>query len=483
MDKFVKEIAKTLHSWVWSILMMVVYAWLGMGGITLAQTVTLELAPGSATAVNGPTTAPQTATFLNNTNNPTGNTFSAYTPVLTVTASLSNQQFNATSTNNAGMVFGGTYNATATTAPNASPIFSPLNNLCATTPNTVYTSTPGQTGTGIDVAANSGFSIWYAQKWLVGQSTNNPTTGYYYGDLTFTFSRPVNNPVLHVADVGANLGNGLGYSTDYRLQTPGVTMSLLSGNNLTVTANEFRETTLNATGCQFGYGSVLLSGTGITSVTFKVYIVANGTASPWASTNAGDGVLYSFSVLDDIPNAFTITQPTCSAGVANADGALTITSYSGGVTRVGFSAGSNYSGPAYASAVGVTALPMVLANNLPNPATVQPYTVRFFTDATTYTDVMVTLAPKQCATADLSLTVSPPTASGNKGEQVLYTFTLTNAGPDPALNVTACIPIPPNTTFLSATATQGTYNASSTIWNLGTVAVGSQTITVTLGIK
>lgn len=481
MDKFVKEIAKTLHPLVWSVLMMVVYAWVGMGATALAQTATLELTPASATAVNGPTTASQSATFLKNTNNPTGNTFSAYTPVLSVTASLSNQQFNASSTNNAGMLFGATTNGNTTT-PNTKPVLSLLNGICTTVPNTVYTSTPGQTGTGIDAAANSGFWILYNQKWLVGQSTNNPTTGYYYGDLTFTFSRPVDNPVLHVADVGAFVGT-LGYGSAMRLQTPGVTMSLLSGTNLTVTGNEFRQTTFPTTACQQGTGSILLSGTGITSVTFKIYMLGNGGAANWASTNAGDGVLYSFSVLDDIPNAVTVTQPTCSAGVANADGALTITSYSGAVTRVGFSAGSTYSGPAYASAVGVTALPMVLANNLPNPTTVQPYTIRFFTDATTYKDVVVTLAPKQCATADLSLTVSPPTASGNKGEQVSYTFTLTNAGPNPALNVTACIPIPPNTTFLSATTTQGSYNAGSTLWNLGTVPVGSQTITVTLGIK
>lgn len=179
-----------------------------------------------------------------------------------------------------------------------------------------------------------------------------------------------------------------------------------------------------------------------------------------------------------------VVQATCAAnGGSNSDAQLLLNSYSGGATRVGYSTGSSYTGSAYSAATAVNITPMTLATGLANPASLQPYTVRVFKDASCYKDFVVTLDPKVCLTADLSLTASPPTKSGNKGEQVTYTFTLTNAGPDAAPTVTASIPLPGNTTFLSATASQGTYNSGTAIWDLGTVPVGSQTITLTLQIK
>lgn len=180
----------------------------------------------------------------------------------------------------------------------------------------------------------------------------------------------------------------------------------------------------------------------------------------------------------------TATQATCaSGGGVNANAALTLSSYSAGVTKVGYSAGSTYTGPAFASATAVTTAPMTLANILANPVSTQPYTIRVFQDATCYQDILVTLAPKVCLTANLILAVSPPTQSGAKGEQLTYTFTLTNAGPDTAPEVTVDIPIPKNTKFSSATASQGSYNSGTAVWDVGSVAVGSQTITVTLEVK
>ncbi|ULH14488.1 GEVED domain-containing protein [Deinococcus sp. KNUC1210] len=61
------------------------------------------------------------------------------------------------------------------------------------------------------------------------------------GLLTFTFSRPVTNPVLHVAGVGGNYsvnntGDAWGIANSYQLTTPGATMTMLgTPSNLAVT--------------------------------------------------------------------------------------------------------------------------------------------------------------------------------------------------------------------------------------------------------
>lgn len=227
------------------------------------------------------------------------------------------------------------------------------------------------------------------------------------------------------------------------------------------------------------------------------YLYATSNGSGWArydvSTNtwtkmlgvADINMVYTGPTSTCSPTAsVTVTQATCdTGGGVNANAALTLTSYGGSVTKVGYSVGSSYTGPVFANATAVTTAPMILSNMLANPVSDQPYTIRVFADTTCYQDYRVTLSPNVCLTADLSLTASSLTSSGAKDEQLTYTFTLTNAGPNAAPNVTACIPLPGNTQFLSAKTSQGSYNSGTTIWDLGTVAVGSQTIVLTLQVK
>jgi uncharacterized repeat protein (TIGR01451 family) len=84
-------------------------------------------------------------------------------------------------------------------------------------------------------------------------------------------------------------------------------------------------------------------------------------------------------------------------------------------------------------------------------------------------------------TADLDVTAAGP-ATGNEGDTVTYTFTVTNNGPNDAQSSTLTDALPPNLHFVSATTTQGTFSQSGGVvtFSLGTVAVGgSVTATVT----
>ena len=82
--------------------------------------------------------------------------------------------------------------------------------------------------------------------------------------------------------------------------------------------------------------------------------------------------------------------------------------------------------------------------------------------------------------ADLALTKTVSDPTPNVGDQVTFTVTLTNAGPDTATGVQVTDLLPAGLTFVSRHASQGTYNPATGIWTVGTFAVAApQTLTLT----
>ena len=83
-------------------------------------------------------------------------------------------------------------------------------------------------------------------------------------------------------------------------------------------------------------------------------------------------------------------------------------------------------------------------------------------------------------TADLSVTKTVSDATPNVGDQITFTVTLSNQGPDAATGVEVTDLLPAGLTFVSATPSQGTYNNVSGVWTVGTVsALVSQTLSIT----
>lgn len=72
--------------------------------------------------------------------------------------------------------------------------------------------------------------------------------------------------------------------------------------------------------------------------------------------------------------------------------------------------------------------------------------------------------------ADLSLTKIVNNASPDVGGNVTFTVTVSNAGPDAATGVSVADALPPGLTFVSFTASQGTYNNTTGVWSVGSVA-------------
>ena len=75
--------------------------------------------------------------------------------------------------------------------------------------------------------------------------------------------------------------------------------------------------------------------------------------------------------------------------------------------------------------------------------------------------------------ADLSIAKAVSNSAPNVGDNVTFTVTVSNAGPDSATNVAVLDTFPPGMTFVSATPSQGSYNSATGIWTVGTVASGA----------
>ncbi|MBO6524053.1 MAG: DUF2341 domain-containing protein [Balneolaceae bacterium] len=84
-------------------------------------------------------------------------------------------------------------------------------------------------------------------------------------------------------------------------------------------------------------------------------------------------------------------------------------------------------------------------------------------------------------TPDLEIAKTVDTPNAVEGDQVTFTLTLTNPGEYIASGIKVTDQLPTGLTFVSATASQGTYNSFSGIWNIGTINDGDTT-SVTLDI-
>jgi uncharacterized repeat protein (TIGR01451 family) len=74
--------------------------------------------------------------------------------------------------------------------------------------------------------------------------------------------------------------------------------------------------------------------------------------------------------------------------------------------------------------------------------------------------------------ANVVLTKTVSNLAPNVGQQFSYTITATNNGPNTATGVQVTDIIPAGLTFNSYTASQGTYNSATGIWDVGTIANG-----------
>ncbi len=291
---------------VWSL-----YAFFILNLSNLSAQTTLELlgtVTGGGPAGSGPTTNAQTVKFYTNSTTP-------YSPAITATYTLSNQQFTSTEGNPSvpGTTFGGSNQVSSnyTTAYNlaaSSPIYAFMNSISGTNAailNPFYTACNScAAGTGIDIASNYAIRLFNASDALINSSGNSAyatNARVQFADLTITFSQPVTNPIVHLTGMGgfynyftfipgyADTYYTQGFSTEMDLITSGLSWTKRSGNsafNVSSTqvtnsasrfgSNSIMDNTIDGFNRMAASGSVVVNGTNITSLTMRLYLKGDG---------------------------------------------------------------------------------------------------------------------------------------------------------------------------------------------------------------
>jgi hypothetical protein len=265
----------------------------------------IEFASGSGPNSNGSSIANQVITFQQNAINPVTGTYIPLTPTVTATFAISNQQYVLPVTQNpsgADVSFGATDNNAGKT-PLPALIFPPMNAVSAP-PAADFSSTSSNIGTGMSMAQNYAVDIFTSAMGLY--NTSSVTNGtYYMANLTITFSAPITNPVIHVVGMGGTSG-ALGFTTELVLTTAGLTMTELSGSTefaVTTGGTQIVNTAANptsTTGAGAASGSVMINGTSVTTLTFKIYLRGNGKTPTWSTANehVGDAWLIGVSAIN-----------------------------------------------------------------------------------------------------------------------------------------------------------------------------------------
>lgn len=283
----------------------------------LAAPPTIEIYSGSGTGQQGPRADTTPHTFLLNRNNPSDNVSEAYTPTTTVSYTITNSVYNtATYSGQSGankpeLTMGAAGDATNVTAVD---ILRPLNAIgggqdqmfAASLQNApsgcVNGSACSSTNGGISAANNYGVAMFLMTRGLSLASASS-NSRIKMGTIQVTFNRPVTNPILQAAGMGATVGS-LGFSAEFTLTGSNLStlpvMSRLAGSKeLTVSGNNIvnNASKITATSGSGGAsGSVYIKGKGITSLTFDIYVRGDG-GGAWADIGA-DAFFFGISSMD-----------------------------------------------------------------------------------------------------------------------------------------------------------------------------------------
>lgn len=439
---------------------------------------------GSNTTITGFTQGPVDVIFYKNSPY-TSTTFASTTT--SVAFQLSNQQYTGGGIS-PGFGTGMGVDLSSTTTAVNTPRYVAMNAISSGNVDANHSAIPSPVSTGIALATNYAVSIFSTTNYLEAAGISTTAAArYHYSDLTLTFSSPVTNPVVHFVGLGGRATNAsgqiVGFTTDLDLVAANTatlpTLSRLSGNStfvvsasaITNTATDYTASTSSGAAS----GSALVTGSGITSLTFRLYIKSDRKAGNWTQLGvllSGDRFLMGASLLAPVSLTGTVYNDLdgSSNGIANLSGVTNIT----GLNAVLVDANGNVVGTTAVSSTGTYTFPNVAANS--------SYTVLITTQTATVGSPApaVTLPAGWVSTGEYNGTSTTSTqndgnANGTSAVIAVGTTNVTNVnfGIEQAPNsndVTAAAQINPGgTVAVQVPALTGTdYTATGTTTSMGT---------------
>ncbi len=174
-------------------------------------------------------------------------------------------------------------------------------------------------------------------------------------------------------------------------------------------------------------------------------------------TNDGPGTATGVAVREALPAGLELVSATPSSGTVSGD-VWTIPSLSAGASAtLTLAARVTRAGP-------IANIAEVIASDQPDPDS-SPNNGNAAEDD----QATATVTGKQ---ADLSVSKSVSNARPLIGQNVTFTVGIANAGPSVATGVVVSDRLPAGLTFVSAAPAQGTYDASTGLWTVGSLPVG-----------
>ncbi|MGP8190086.1 MAG: beta strand repeat-containing protein [Methanobacterium sp.] len=378
---------------------------------------------------------------------------------------------------------------TGNTAPNGAAIYNNASiiNLNNSGANTVanggtVTATPNWWGSnagpaGGDVSGNETTTVtgWLLLNMNITVTASNlaPNVGQpYYYTITVTNSGPDDAPDVQVSDgipAGLTFNSSTASQGTYNHATEIWNVGPLASGASAV-LQLFVTPTASVAGTNVTKNATLIDTGQMTNVTVAVPSqVANVTLTKTASNslpNVGQQFSYTLTannsgaadatgvqVIDVIPAGLTFNSYTASQGTYNSTTGL-------------WNVGTIASGANAVLTLYVTPTASVAGTTLINNATL----------VSTGQVATATVAVPKTPVSNVTLTKTASNSSPNVGQQYSYTVTANNSGAAAANNVTVTDNIPAGLTFNSYTASQGTYNSATGIWNVGTITSGANAV-------